>query len=403
MGRHARTLTMVVAWSALSGCAGYRSAPLDVDRPLRASSPVPSPLTFDEALRIAVERNPDLVALRARAAAVTVNPPPEPLELGAGVDSDERWEAAASLDALSLLGLGTRRAERALAFARRHEAWMEHHARAREVAREIAEVFAVERGLDSLSVPDLSVDAGVYVRAGFESGVAETLAEATRRDWKAEADRRSAERASNHASLVRLLGLPPGTPLALVPVPEGWPVVPSPVPAILIRTRADIQRRVAAFEVADRDLRRAVVAQYPSIVLEPAIAADPTTLFGAVRLRLPVGAKSEVCAAGAAREAARSEVESAILDALRDAEQSRARLNAAVSTREAAAGRLGASSELFRAVRTRLQVQVGSVMELVLTADSVVDAARAHREAALDDARLRVRAASEAGWPSPTP
>jgi hypothetical protein len=403
MASRGLTFVALASCAALSGCAGYRAAPLDLERPLRVTVPAPFLVTFEEALRLAIERNPDLVGLRARATAVNVNPPPEPLEVGAGVDSDHRGEGSASLDALSLLGLGTRRADRALAFARRHEAWLAHHERVREVAREIAEVLAVDRALSSLSEPDLAVDASLYVRAGFESSVAESLAEATRSDWKAEVDQRAAERTAIRLQLVRLLGLPPGAAVSPAPVPENWPPVPDPSPAVLIRTRADVQRRVAAFEVADRQLRRAVVAQFPSVVLEPEIAADPTSLFGAVRLRLPVGAKSEVVAADAAREAARSEVESAVLDAVRDAGQSRARLVAAGSTRAATRRRLGASSELLRVGRTRLQVQEGSVIELVLTADAVVDAARADREAALEEARLRVRAASDAGWPTPSP
>jgi outer membrane protein TolC len=362
---------------------------------------VPSPLSFEEAVRIAVERNPDLVALRARVDAVNANPAPGPIEVGAGVDADHRPEATASLDALSLLGLGTRRADRALAHARREEARLAHHARAREIAGEIAEAFAVERALSSLFEPQTAVDASAYVRAGLEGSVAERLAAATQADWDAEVAERAAAKAANRLALARLLGAPPGTVVVPEPPAEPWPPLSDAEPATLLATRADVQRRVAAFETADRELRRAVAAQKPGILLEPGIAADPTSLFGAVRLRIPVGAGREVLAADAAREAARAQVDAAILDAVRDAGTSRARHEAAGAARSAAERRLSVSVELLRAQKARLEVETGSVIELLFTADGVVDAAGSHREALLEEARARVRAARDVGWPAP--
>jgi outer membrane protein TolC len=381
------------------GAVGYRPAPLAPDRPLRPADPLPTPLGFEAAVRYAVEHNPDLVALRARADAVNVNPPREPVEVGAGLDADHRFEGTASLDALSLLGLGRRPSEVALACARRSEAWMAHHARAREVAGEIAEAFVVERVLAALTDPDLQVDTAVYVRAGLESSTAESAEKATRAEWAAEQAERAAERRANRLALTRLLGVGDGREVVPAAPAGAWPPLEQPTPSLLIRARADVQQRIASFEVADRDLRRAVAVQYPSLRLEPGIAADPTSLFGAVRLSLPVGARSEVRAAEAAREAARADVESAVLDAVREAAESRARHEAAVVAASAASQRLEASTGLFRASRTRLQVAAGSVVETVLAADAVVAAAKGHRETALEEARARVRAARAAGWP----
>jgi outer membrane protein TolC len=401
VNRTSRTrLAAAVLAVGASGCAAYRPAPLDVERPLRATTKLAGPIAYEAAVRTAVERNPDLTALRARASAVNLRPTKEPIEVSGGVDADHRAEATVALDALSLLGLGVNRADRVLAYARRDEALLAHHVRAREIAGEIAEAFAVERALNDLPAADLSVDASIYVRAGFASSSAETAAAATKEDWAAEAAVRVFERQSNRLALARLLGM---TPADVVPaaVPDAWPPVPAAEPRAVLAARAEIQRRVAAFEVADAELRRAVAAQYPALVLEPGIAADPTSLFGAVRLRIPVGASGEVRAAECAREAARGDVESAVLDALRDASRSRQELVAASAVRAAAERRLEANAELFRVGRTRLEVSDGSVVEVVLSADAVVDAARAVREARVAEAKARVRAALDAGWPAP--
>ena len=393
-------LLPVLMGLAVAACAAYRPAPLDVERPMRACPDSPkSPIGFEDAVRLAIARNPDLVALRARAAAVNVRPPAEPVEVGVGRDSDKRAEAMLSLDALSLLGLGVRSADRVLARARRDEAWIEHHARAREVAGEIAETYAVERALSGLAEPDIHLDASAYVRAGLETSAAESATAATEADWKTEKSAREAERGVNRLMLARLLGLPPGVEVAPRPAGQDWPAVPAVTPAALIQSRPDVQRKIAAFEVADRELRRAVAAQYPSVLLEPGLASDPTTFFGTVRLRIPVGASSAVVAAEQGREAARSDVESAVLDAVREAGEAKIRHQVAGIALASANRRLSASVELLKASRGRLEFASGSVIETVFAADAVVAAARSVRDALMTEARARVRAARSAGWP----
>ncbi len=396
----ARVAVASLATLALSGCAGYRAAPLDVGRPLRPSAPPGAAAwSFDAAVAYAIEHNPDLVALRARALAVNVHPPREPVEGSLGTDSDRRWEAGLSVDALSLLGLGSRPYEVALACARRSEAFLAHHERARAIAGEIAEAIAVERALVGLVQPGYRVDVSSFVRAGLESGSAETAAAATEEAWRAEQAARVAEAESARLALVRALGLPPGSPMQVAPVPAEWPTVPAADPAALVSARADVQRRIAAFETADRELRLAVRGQYPSVILEPAVAFDPATLFGAVRLRLPTGMSGAVRAAEAAREAARADVESAVLDAQREAGEARAHWTAAGAALSAARKRAEASSALLASSRLRLEVASGSPVETVAAADAVVEAAASLRAAALEEARARVRAARAAGWP----
>lgn len=391
---------LLATTGTLLGCARYRPAPLDPERPLRAG-PVPSGAawTFEGAVRYAIDHNPDLAALRAHALAVNVDPPRAPVDGSVGVDSDRRAELGLSVDALSLLGLGSRPYEVALACARRNEAFMAHHERARAIAGEIAEVLAVEQALGALAEPEYRVDVSAFVRAGLEAGSAETAAAATGEAWKAEQAERVAERTSNRLAWIRALGLPSRSEVRVVPVPAAWPEVPEPSPSAIVAARADIQRRIAAFETADRELRLAVRGQYPSLILEPGLAFDPATLFGAVRLSLPTGMSGAVRAAESAREAARAEVESAVLDALREAGEARARWTAAGAALLAARKRVDASSALLSSSRLRLEVASGSPVETVLAADAVVDAAAGLRTATVESARARVRAARAAGWP----
>lgn len=395
--------SVALAAAVVAGCARYRAAPLDVERPLRPpATPAPTtPWTYDEAVRWAVEHNPDLVALRARVGAVNASPGREPVEAGGGVDMDGRWGVDASFDALSLLGLGTRPYEVALACARRDEARLEHHARAREIAGEIAEAFVVERSLAALAAPDYRVDVSAFVRAGLEAGAADTASAATASSGEAEEAARDAERRANRLAFARLLGLPPGAEPRLAPVAADWPAVPEPSPSALAAARADVQRKVAAFETADRDLRRAVRAQYPSVMIEPGLAFEPSSAFGAVRLKLPVGMAPEVRALESAREAARADVESAVLDAVRDAGEARVRWGATGPALVAARKRVDSAAALLRGARVRLEVASGSPIETVMSADAVVDAAVGLRTAVLEEARARVRAARAAGWPGP--
>jgi hypothetical protein len=357
-----RPFALLAACAALTlgSCVSYRAAPVHPGEALRSPSPGPGPLGFEDAVRWSVDHNPELRALRSRVGAVGV-PLGEPIEVGAGANEDGRANVGLAVD--------------------------------------LAEAFAVEGALAALRDPDSKVDASAYVQAGLESGAAETAASATRAEWAAEAAAREAERTSNRSAVARLLGIGEGaSPTLRLPDPQ-WPAVPEPTPAALIAGRADIQRLVAAFEVADAELRRAVAGQYPGLLLEPQVAFDPTALFGAVRLRIPVGASAQVRTAECAREAARADAEAGVLAALDEARRARARHRSALATLAAARTRVDASGQILRATRTRLEVSSGSVIETVFAADAVVAGARSLREASIEEARTRVRAAAAAGWP----
>jgi hypothetical protein len=389
-----------VSLCALAACVAYRPAPVDLASAAEARGvPLPRPLSYEAAVRWALAREPSLCALRARAAAVNLDPGPEPVEVSAGVDSAHDPEAMLTLDALSLLGLGARAGDRALARARRDEAVARHHERAREVAGELAEAFEVERALAALGLPELDVNPDAYVKAGLEPRAAKTAADATKAALEAEAASRDAERRRNRVALARLLGARPDARLDLALPPTPWPPETPARGAALLAARADLQRRLSEYETADAEFLRAVAAQTPALVLEPGVGGDPVVGFGRVGLRLPLGAPREALAAQGARDAVRHELEGAVLDALAQAAGARAEAVAAGKRLAAARARLDADLDVFRAAKTRLETTGGSLVEVALAAESAAGTARDLREAAVEDARARIAAARAAGWP----
>lgn len=390
-----------VVVATTSACVRYTPAPVDATTALRAPRPPVGPIAYDTAVRWALEHNPELRALRLRANAAGFPPAAEPLEAGSGRGSDKRFEAGLSFDALSLLGIGTRPADEALACARRNEGWMAFQERARFIAGEIAEQYAVDAALATLQAsPAVGIDARAFVDAGLDVPASEAAARATEADVRTEYAERDSQRRAIRSALARLLGTS-DPKLDLLQVAPGWPTVPQATDATLVATRSDVQRRLAAFEVADRGLRRAVVTQFPGLVLEPQLAADPTTLFGMVKLRIPVGADGEVRAAESEREAARADVDAVVLAALQDARDSLERLRQAERVTASARVRLDAATRLGEATKVRLKFAGGSVMETLFAQDAVLAAEKSMREALVDEARARTRAAIATGWPSP--
>jgi outer membrane protein TolC len=383
-----------------AACVRYVADPID---PVAAARDAPAapvgPLPYPEAVRFAVEHNPELLALRARARAAGHRPAPAAPELEAGADSDQVFEATLTLDALSLLGMGRQRAENGLARARADEARMRHHERAREIAGEIAGIYAREAALRALELPPIPLDATRWVRAGLAPAAAERLAEAVSMQVEAERGARALERDRDRAALCRLLGAAPGAPVDPEPKEPGWPATPPPDREAILRARADLQRLLAGYEVADGEFRRAVAGQYPAILLRPGVGGDPLGFFGSVAIDLPLGASRAARAAADAREAARFDLVAAVLRALEEAEVSRREHAAAEESLRAARARAGAEAALFRHAETALEAQGGSYLEVLLALRGMVESAAALREASLREASARVGAARAAGWP----
>ncbi len=392
-----RTLPLLLL---LGACVSYKAAPVDMEATvLEAPEPPEGSVPYEQAVEWAILHNPDLLALRKRAAAVNVSVPPEPPELEAGIDSDQNPELILVLDVFSLLGMGRRGADKALARARRSEAWMAHHERAREIAGEIAEAYEIERVLASLPMPEAAFDPAPYVRAGFAPASAEDVMRATAESLRAERQRREAERAANRLRLLRLLGASPLAAVEIAPFGSPWPEFPAPDWRVILKTRADLQRQLASYEVAEQEFRRAVAEQYPALVVSPSVGGDPVDFFGAVAITLPFGASKEARAAEAARDAARLEMEGAILDGLRDAEAARHEAAAAEAELSAATMRRAAQQEILRTARAELEGREGSFLDVIFSIEGLIDAAAAEREAALGEVRARLAAARAAGWP----
>ncbi|HEX5138220.1 MAG TPA: hypothetical protein VFY93_14685 [Planctomycetota bacterium] len=384
----------------VGACVRYAAAPVDMEATvLEAPRPPTGALPYGEAVEWAVLHNPDVLALRKRAAAVNVSVPPEPPGIEAGVDSDQDTELVLVLDVFSLLGTGRRGAEKALARARRNEAWMAHHERVREIAYEIAEAYEVERVLASLPMPEAAFDPAPYVRAGFAPASAESVMRATAEALRAEGRRREAERASNRLALLRLLGASPLAAVEIAPTEAPWPEPPPADWKGVLKARADLQRRLASYEVAEGEFRRAVAEQYPALVVSPSVGGDPVDFFGAVSITLPIGASKDARAAEAARDAARLELQGAVLDGLRDAEAARHDAAAAAAELAAARMRRAAQEEILRTAMAELEGRSGSFLDVVFSVEGLVDAATAEREAALGEVRARLAAARAAGSP----
>lgn len=384
----------------LGACVHYKAAPLDMEATvLDAPKPPEGSLPYERAVEWAVLHNPDLLALRKRAAAVNVSVPPEPPEISAGVDSDQNPELILVLDVFSLLGMGRRGADKALARARQNEAWMAHHERAREIAGEIAEAYEVERVLAALPMPEAAFDPAPYVRAGFAPASAESVMKATAESLRAEGQRRDAERAANRLRLLRLLGASPLATVEIAPFGSPSPELATPDWRAILKARADLQRQLASYEVAEKEFRRAVAEQYPALVVSPSVGGDPMDFFGAVAITLPFGASKEARAAESARDAARLELQGAVLDGLRDAEAARHEAVAATAELAAATMRRAAQQEILRTARAELEGREGSFLDVIFSIEGLIDAAAAEREAALEEVRARLSAARAAGWP----
>ena len=400
-----RTVTAAGLACALlvSGCARSPCVPLDPVALSREGAPAPAgPFTFEEAVRQAVTRGPELAALRKAVEGINPWPGPEPLGVSVGDDSDGRVEAGLEIDALSLLGLGPIRAERAIARARRSEATIAWHARAREVAGEIAEAYAVESALRDAPPQPPMLDAQAFVRAGLAPEAATAAAAAAHTSLGADGMAREAERRAQRLRVGRHVGLMPQDAPVLVPPGAAWPMVPVADAARLLAVDPEVQRRLAAHEVERAEVARAQAGRYPGLVLSPSVAFDPRYFFGAVGLRIPLGAGREVRAAVARVESARLSVRAAVLEALERAAAAADAAQAADRMAAAARERFDAAAGLANAEKARVETQGEGFTEAVLAGNSVVEAARELRAATAEAARARVRAALAAGWPAPS-
>jgi hypothetical protein len=397
-------LCALAAVSLLPACVRYQPQFASVEASVAGVPATPlGALPFEAAVRLLVARNPDLAATRAAIAAVNVSPGPAPLGGTTQFEDGRMTETILRTDVLSLLGLGPRGARIALARALRDERVRAHHERARALVADLAEAYAIERVLRDLPDPDvdLDLDVAAYERAGLAPEAVLAAARSLRAEGGAEARVVASRLQDARRAVARLVGAGPGSSVEPAGVEPGWPAPAEVERNRLLLTRGDLQRLQAAWLVADRRYRYEVARQMPNLVVGLGANVDLEFPMQVVQVELPLDAPAEARAAERARRVAFHELEAGVLDALHDAASARLDLEAAVARREAAVERRAASRHLLRARLAQLETDPEALGDAVLVGGRVVDAARQFREAAVDEARARVRAARASGWPAP--
>lgn len=386
-----------------AGCARYRTQVVRVEASAAALPTTPSgPLAFEDAVRLLVARNPELKATRAAVAAVNTRPGPKPLVGSTQVMDGTLTETMLRTDVLSLLGMGPRRAETALARAVRDERIRRHHERSRDLVADLAEAYAIELALRELPVPEASIDVSAFEEAGLASASILAAARSVASEGAAESEVIAARLADARREVAHLVGAAPQTDLRPIGVDAAWPQVAEAERARLVLARGDLQRLLAAWHVADKQYRFQIARQYPNLILGLGGNVDMNTPMQLIQLELPLDAPAAARAAEQGRRVAFHELEAGILNAVHAAASARLDVRAAEARLRAAEARRSAARELLVARKAHLETDPVALENVILVAGRLVDAARQHREAAVAAARARIRAARAAGWPSPT-
>ena len=166
-----------------------------------------------------------------------------------------------------------------------------------------------------------------------------------------------------------------------------------------LMARPDLALAVARFEVADRAFRKAVADQYPSFQIGPNVSlrGDPLRAMG--MLNIPFAMHGQAAAARDRREAARHDVEDALLEARREATIARDELHTAAANEAAARGALEARRTAFEAARAGLEVEPDAFQPFAQAAAEYLQALAEHRKASTAHAVATVRFATAHGWP----
>ena len=402
MFRHSVWLSALCAAALLAGCVQHRTQIVSVEASAAAIPEAPTgPLSFEEAVRLLVDRHPGLAATRAAIGAVNLSPGPQPLVGSVQIMDGRAGESILRTDLLSLLGLGPRKAELALARAMRDERIRAHHQRARDLVAELAEVYVVEQVLASLPPPRVELDVDAYETAGLASTSLLAAARSVTAEGRAEEEVIASLLADARREVAHLIGAAPSSAIEPVGVDAAWPGLPEVDRRKLLLARGDLQTLLAAWRTTDARYRYQVERQVPNLVLGLGGNVDLDFPMQLLQVELPLDAPAAALAAEQARRVAFHRLEEGVLDALHAAESASLEWNAAQARLEAAAERRKAAAALLTARQAVLATDSAGLDAVVLVAGRVVDAARQYREAGVAEARARVRAARAAGWPTP--
>ncbi|MEI6644317.1 MAG: TolC family protein [Novosphingobium sp.] len=347
----------------LTACASYAPHPLNdalpdvslsrdaaaLDRPyLRpASIDLAQPLDMNAIATIAVIANPDLKALRARAAvadaqafAARLLPDPN-FSLAAnkvlsGPDPFLDLAGALGLDINALRTAKVRRmgAEALARQVRLDLAWAEWQT-AGQARLQAARIISLAQLVPVLAASNATARALLErtLRAAGRGDLAADQAQAARiAAFDAQDRMRSAERdlAAARLELTRLLGLPPATSLALAPqTPDETQLDPEHLFAIAKSRRFDLQALQAGYGAQEAVLHKAILDQFPNLMLTINSGRDSagnTSVGPAVSFDLPIWNRNRgvIAAERATREALRAEYDARLF-------QTRAEIAAAIS------------------------------------------------------------------------
>ncbi|MFA6116780.1 MAG: TolC family protein [Sphingomonas sp.] len=364
------SFALLLAGSLLSGCQTYRAAPLAVpsdvlappdaailsadaakiDRPFLTPQPIDlsQPLTPNALAVIAVLENPDLKAQRAKsgvtdAQAFAARLLPDP-SFQANVDKilsgPDIFNAFGGQLGLDIGQLRTARVTREAGEASKRQvrldlAWAEWQT-AGQARLQGVRVLALT---DQLAIARTSAAATEKLfeatqRATGRGDIAASELDSRRQALLDMTDKlRVAERdlAAAKGDLNKMLGLPPETELRLAAPAD--PVVPpdsATLVAQAIGRRLDLQALRAGYGVAEADLHKAVLDQFPNLSLTVAGArdtADNYTVGPAVGFTLPLWNRNRggIAIARATREQLHAEYDARLF-------QTRAEIDAAIST-----------------------------------------------------------------------
>ncbi len=381
-----------------AGCVAYRSRPVTLPAVAEeVERRTVGRLDYAAAAAFALEYHHEVLRLEAEARAAGLDIPATAAEFSSNLDKEN---LEAHVDPLALARIGPRGAAARVARARREEIEARLLQEKQVLLSAVAETFLVERVLRASSPPAISLDAEPFERAGLASRAGAAQARAARAAEAAERRAIEAERRSNLAYFRHLLGLDRDAPVELLLPDEEFPPLPEATRENFLR-RPDLAVALARYKLADAEFRRAVADQYPSLSLGSEITWTGGGVAGLVGVRVPLGASRPARAAGETREAARIDVEAALLIAQQDAvEAEEAFESGTVRARAAALGAQGMAT-MYEAAATRLELEPDGFEMAADVAGRAVGEAVMAREAAVEAARARVRRARAYGWPFP--
>ncbi len=402
-----RASFVVVLLLSFAACArspargALRTAPLDPPA-ARAALGVPpqGELRFDDAVRRLVAEHPELVALRAEAASIDLDPSSVRIDGEMKTHGRHVLELEVGAEVLSLLGLGPRGARIALARAMRDEARVLVHERARARVGELAEAYAVCAALDRLEAPPVAPDVTVWAEGGYLTDALGTAVEGIAASLEVERAIRAIEVRRAREAISVLVGASPAADVVPVAPEEPWPPVGKAPPEALLLARGDLLRRVAALEVADRALRVAAQEQWPELGIRVMGEFDPFRPLQSIMVSIPLDAPRKVAFARRRRDAVARRLEEGVHAALAEAASAARDAEVAALRVRGIEADLRAMTAVVAAERARLETTPDALTPWIETEARRAMLWREVREARVDAARMRVKAAIAAGWPT---